>query len=114
MADRNRLADLPYQRDRLSTQPQLLRSLPASGSSGLPDATSAFVAAASLPVIGLATNRRLLAAALVHSEGLYVFLISSLGLLDGGERLFAAQHPLLPQSALRTGPISRLYGAFST
>jgi hypothetical protein len=45
-----------------------------------------------------------LAAALVYSEGLYVFSSSSLGLLNVGERPSAAQHPLLPQSALRTGP----------
>ena len=63
------------------------------------------------------SRRRRIAAycvAFVHSEGLYVFLTSGLGLLDVGERLSAAQHPLLPQSALRTGPISRLYGALST
>jgi hypothetical protein len=41
MADRNWLAGLPYERYRLSTQRQLLRSVPASGPSGHPDATSA-------------------------------------------------------------------------
>ncbi len=42
----------------------------------------------------MATNRRLLAATLVHSEGLYVSWRSSLGLLDADERLSALQHPL--------------------
>jgi len=61
-----------------------------------------------------ATTRAACVAALVYSEGLYVSSSSSLGLLDVGERQSAAQHPLLPQSTLRTGLISRLYGAFST
>ena len=48
-----------------------------------------------------------------HSDCLYVSVASGLGLLDGDEGLFAAQHPLLPRGALRTGLISRLYGALS-